>query len=81
MKSLIQAVAVVLALGSPIASFAQSAQPASQDTQAQQSQPTQQDNSQASTSGYGSGSHGSWQSGSGNDTVVSSYSPPVHTVR
>ncbi|WP_345810678.1 hypothetical protein AAGS40_07615 [Paraburkholderia sp. PREW-6R] len=83
MKSFIQAVAIVVALGAPIASFAQASnQPVSQDPQATQVQAAgQQDATQTNNSGYGSGSHGSWQAGSGSDTTVSSYSPPVRNVR
>jgi Ni/Co efflux regulator RcnB len=84
MKSLIQAVAVALVLAAPVASFAQSAdqQGVSQDTQATQAQAAGRQNAaQADNSGYGSGSHGTWQSGRGNSTTVSSYSPPIYNAR
>ena len=82
MKSLIKAVAIAVVLGAPIASFAQSNQPASQNAQGTQAQvSTQQGAAQADTSGYGSGSRGTWQAGRGSDTTVSSYSPPVYNAR
>lgn len=83
MKSLMQAVAIAVVLATPVASFAQSSsQSATQGTQAVQAQDApQQNRTQAADSGYGSGSHGTWQAGSGNDTTVSSYSPPVRNVR
>ncbi|MFM0502180.1 hypothetical protein [Paraburkholderia caffeinilytica] len=82
MKSLIKAVAIAVVLGAPIASFAQSNQPALQNTQGTQAQvSTQQGTAQADTSGYGSGSHGTWQAGRGSDTSVSSYSPPIYNAR
>ncbi|MGF6905422.1 hypothetical protein [Paraburkholderia sp. GAS348] len=83
MKSLIKAVAVAVVLGAPIASFAQSNQPAPQNTQGAQTQVSEQQQGarQADTSGYGSGSHGTWQAGYGSDTTVSSYSPPIHNAR
>lgn len=82
MKSFIKTVAIAVVLGAPIASFAQSNQPApqnAQDTQAQVFE--QQGAAQADTSGYGSGGHGTWQAGQGSETAVSSYSPPIHNVR
>ncbi|CAN7344884.1 hypothetical protein ACOCG7_21345 [Paraburkholderia sp. DD10] len=83
MKSLIQAVAIAVVLAAPLASFAQpSAQPASQDVQATQARTSDPQNAaQADTSGYGSGSHGTWQAGHGRDTTVSSYSPPIYNAR
>ncbi|MFL9989243.1 hypothetical protein P0D72_40585 [Paraburkholderia sediminicola] len=82
MKSLIKAVAIAFVLGAPIASFAQSNQPAPQNAQGTQAQvSTQQGAAQADTSGYGSGSRGTWQAGHGNDTTVSSYSPPIYNAR
>jgi hypothetical protein len=82
MKSLIKAVAFALVLGAPIASFAQSNQPAPQNAQGAQAQVSgQQGARQADTSGYGSGSHGTWQAGHGNDTTLSSYSPPIYNAR
>ena len=83
MKSLIQAVAMAVVLAAPMASFAQSsAQPVPQHTEAVQAQPsTQQNAAQADNTGYGSGSRGTWQAGPGNDTTISSYSPPIHNVR
>jgi hypothetical protein len=83
MRSLIQAVAIAVILAAPAVSFAQSAnQGVSQDTQATQAQAAgQQNTAQSDNSGYGSGSHGTWQSGQGSDTTVSSYSPPIHNVR
>ncbi|MEC5406875.1 hypothetical protein VOM14_15120 [Paraburkholderia sp. MPAMCS5] len=84
MKSLIQAVAVALVLGAPIASFAQAApqQAAAQDTQAVQTQAAgQQAAAQTGHGGYGSNGHGSWQAGRGSDTTVSAYSPPIHNAR
>ncbi|MFM0251077.1 hypothetical protein [Paraburkholderia sediminicola] len=80
MKSLIKAVAIAIVLSAPIASFAQSNQPAPQNTQATQAS-GQQGAAQADTSGYGSGSHGTWQAGRGSDTTVSSYSPPIYNAR
>ncbi|ASV99214.1 hypothetical protein [Paraburkholderia aromaticivorans] len=83
MKSLIQAVAIAVVLAAPIASFAQSSNDtASQGTQAVQAQPSgQQQSAQADNGGYGSGSRGTWQAGHGNDTTVSTYSPPIYNVR
>jgi hypothetical protein len=83
MKSLIQAVALAVVLTVPVASFAQSAgQPVSQDSQATQTQAAGQSNTaQADSSGYGAGSHGTWQAGRGTDTTVSSYSPPIYNAR
>ncbi|CAB3723788.1 hypothetical protein LMG24238_05119 [Paraburkholderia sediminicola] len=82
MKSLIKAVAIAVVLGAPIASFAQSNQPAPQDAQGAQAQvSTQQGTTQADTSGYGSASRGTWQAGHGNDMSVSSYSPPIYNAR
>ncbi|CAE6716976.1 hypothetical protein R69927_07581 [Paraburkholderia domus] len=82
MKSLINAVAIAVVLAAPIASFAQSNQPAPQNAQGTQAQASgQQGARQADTSGYGSSSHGTWQSGRGNDTTVSSYSPPIYNAR
>lgn len=83
MKSLIQAVAIAVVLAAPVASFAQSAnQGVSQDSQATQAQASGQRNAaQADNSGYGSGSHGTWQSGRGSSTTVSSYSPPIYNAR
>jgi hypothetical protein len=83
MKSLIQAVAIAVVLAAPVASFAQSAdQGASQGTQATQVQASGQQNAQqANNSGYGAGSHGTWQSGRGGSTTVSSYSPPIYNAR
>ncbi|MFL9951293.1 hypothetical protein PQR68_35415 [Paraburkholderia agricolaris] len=82
MKSLIKAVAFAVVLGAPIASFAQSNQSVPQNAQGAQAQVSaQQGARQADTSGYGSGSHGTWQAGRGNDTTVSSYSPPIYNAR
>jgi hypothetical protein len=82
MKSLIKAVAIAVVLSAPIASFAQSNQPLPQNAQGSQAQAAQQQRAaQADTSGYGSGNRGAWQAGYGNDTVVSSYSPPIHNAR
>lgn len=85
MKSLIRAVAIAVALTGPVASFAQSAgQPASHDSWAAQTPAQaagQRNADQADSSGYGVGSHGSWQSGRGSDTTVSSYSPPIYNAR
>lgn len=83
MKSLIQAVAIAVVLAAPVASFAQSAnQGGTQDTQATQAQASGQQNAaQAENSGYGSGSHGTWQSGRGGSTTISSYSPPIYNAR
>ena len=83
MKSLIQAVAIVAVLGAPIASFGQpSAQAPAQDTQAVQAQAAgQQGFARADNSGYGLGSHGTWQAGHGSDVTFSSYSPPVYNAR
>ncbi|RKE36180.1 hypothetical protein B0G76_2341 [Paraburkholderia sp. BL23I1N1] len=82
MKSLIKAVAIAVVLGAPIASFAQSNQPAPQNAQGAQVQSSEQQSArQANTSGYGSGSHGTWQVGRGSDTTVSSYSPPIYNAR
>ena len=86
MKSLIQAVAIAVALTGPVASFAQLAgQPVSQDSRAAQTPAQaagQRNADQANSSGYGGvGSHGSWQSGRGSDTTVSSYSPPIYNAR
>jgi Ni/Co efflux regulator RcnB len=83
MKSLIQAVAIAVVLAAPVASFAQSANQAeSQESQTTQAQASgQQNKAQADNSGYGSGSHGTWQSGRGGSTTVSSYSPPIYNAR
>ena len=82
MKSFIKAVAIAVVLGAPIASFAQSNQPASQNAQGTQAQvSTQQGAAQADTSGYGSASRGTWQAGRGGETTVSSYSPPIYNAR
>ena len=82
MKSLIKAVAIAVVLGAPIVSFAQSTQSAPQNAQGTQAQASgQQGAAQADTSGYGSGSRGTWQAGRGSDTTVSSYSPPVYNAR
>ncbi|WGS51542.1 hypothetical protein LFL96_08605 [Paraburkholderia sp. D15] len=83
MKSLIQAAALAVVLAAPVASFAQaSMQPATQDTQAVQTQSAGQAvGAQAATSGYGSGSRGTWQAGAANETTVSSYSPPIYNAR
>ncbi|MCP2084333.1 UNVERIFIED_ORG: hypothetical protein J2Y81_000350 [Paraburkholderia sediminicola] len=82
MKSLIKAVAIAVVLGAPIASFAESNQPASQNAQGTQAQvSTQQGAAQADTSGYGSASRGTWQAGRGGETTVSSYSPPIYNAR
>ena len=85
MKSLIQAVAIAVALTGPVASFAQSAgQPVSQDSRAAQTPAQaegQRNAAQADSGGYGVGSHGSWQSGRGSDMTVSSYSPPIYNAR
>jgi hypothetical protein len=82
MKSLIKAVAIAAVLSAPIVSFAQSSQPLPQNGPGSQAQTVQQQRaSQADTSGYGSGSRGTWQAGYGNDTVISSYSPPIHNAR
>ncbi|NPT48055.1 hypothetical protein GNZ12_43620 [Paraburkholderia sp. 1N] len=83
MKSLIKAVAIAVVLSAPIASFAQSNQPAPQNAQATQATQAsgQQGAAQADTSGYGSASHGTWQAGRGSDTTVSSYSPPIYNAR
>jgi hypothetical protein len=84
MKSLIQAVAVAFVLAAPVASFAQSAsQP--QDLQEHQAAQTQaaglRHAAQTDDSGYGVSSHGTWQSGRGTHTTVSSYSPPIYNAR
>ncbi|CAE6831063.1 hypothetical protein [Paraburkholderia haematera] len=82
MKSLIKAVAIAVVLGAPIASFAQSNQPAPQNAQGAQAQVSEQQGArQADTSGYGSGSRGTWQAGHGNETTISSYSPPIYNAR
>jgi len=83
MKSLIQAVAVAVALGAPIVSIAQtSGQAAQQGVEVIQSQAaSQQGAARVENSGYGSGSHGSWQAGRGGDVTFSSYSPPVYNAR
>ncbi|CAB3641258.1 hypothetical protein C8K18_105400 [Paraburkholderia sp. GV068] len=83
MKSLIQAVAVAVALGAPIVSMAQtSGQAAQQGVEVIQSQAaSQQGAARVENSGYGSGSHGSWQAGRGGDVTFSSYSPPVYNAR
>ncbi|MFL9964234.1 hypothetical protein PQR02_24860 [Paraburkholderia sediminicola] len=83
MKSLIQAVALAVVLAAPVASFAQAAgQPVSQDSQATRTQAAAQSNTdEAGRSGYGAGSHGTWQAGRGTDTTVSSYSPPIYNAR
>ena len=83
MKSLIQAVALAVVLAAPVVSFAQSAsQPVAQDAQAVQTQAAgQQHAAQTDNSGYGAGSHGTWQAGRGTDTTVSSYSPPIYNAR
>ncbi|CAB3724853.1 hypothetical protein [Paraburkholderia rhynchosiae] len=83
MKSLIQAVAVAVVLSAPIASFAQpSGQAGAQDMRAVQTQAAgQQRMVQADNSGYGPGSHGTWQAGRGSDVTVSSYSPPIYNAR
>lgn len=83
MKSLIQAVAIAVVLVVPVASFAgSSTQSGAQDAQSVQAAPADQQNpTQAASSGYGSGSHGTWQAGYANDTTVSSYSPPIHNAR
>jgi hypothetical protein len=80
MKSLIQAVALAVVLAAPVASFAQSAgQYGWQEQQAMPAHAVEQRNSaQADSSGYGAGSHGTWQAGRGTDTTVSSYSPPIY---
>lgn len=81
MKSLVQALAIAAVLAAPVVSFAQSSnQPVSQGAQAAQTQ-SGQSADQAGNSGYGSGSHGTWQAGRGSDTVVSSYSPPIYNAR
>jgi hypothetical protein len=83
MKSLIQAVAVAVALGAPIVSMAQTpGQAAQQGVEVIQSQAaSQQGAARVENSGYGSGSHGSWQAGRGGDVTFSSYSPPVYNAR
>ena len=83
MKSLIQAVAVAVALGAPIVSIAQtSGQAAQQGVEVIQSQAaSQQGAARVENSGYGSGSHGTWQAGRGGDVTFSSYSPPVYNAR
>jgi long-subunit fatty acid transport protein len=82
MKSLIQAVALAVVLAAPVVSFAQAAnQGVTQDTQSQTQTAVQQNTARADTSGYGSNNQGTWQSGRGSDTTVSSYSPPIHNVR
>jgi hypothetical protein len=87
MKSLVQAVTIAVALSAPVASFAQSAgQPVSQDSRTTLTPtPThaagQRNVAPADSSGYGAGNHGSWQSGRGTDTTVSSYSPPIYNAR
>lgn len=82
MKSLINAVAIAVVLGAPIASFAQSNQPVPQNPQGAQTQVSgQQSPHQADTSGYGSTSRGTWQAGHSGDTTVSSYSPPIYNAR
>lgn len=84
MNSLIKAVAIAVVLSAPIASFSQSNQPvapAQQNTQAAgQRVSEQKDAAQADTSGYGSGSNGTWQAGR-SDTTLSSYSPPIYNAR
>jgi hypothetical protein len=82
MKSLIKAVALAVVLAAPIASFAQSNQPAAQNAQGTQPQVSEQQGTrQADSSGYGSASRGTWQAGRGGDTTVSSYSPPIYNAR
>lgn len=84
MKSLIQAVAVAVALGAPIVSMAQTSGQAAaqQGVEVIQSQAaSQQGAARVENSGYGSGSHGSWQAGRGGDITFSSYSPPVYNAR
>ena len=83
MKSLIQAVAVAVALGAPIVSMAKtSGQAAQQGVEVIQSQAaSQQGAARVENSGYGSGSHGTWQAGRGGDVTFSSYSPPVYNAR
>ncbi|WP_144138216.1 hypothetical protein [Paraburkholderia sp. BCC1884] len=80
MKSLFQAVAIAVVLSAPVVSFAQSSnEPVSQGAQSAQTQASgQQNGAQANNSGYGSATHGSWQSGRGSETTFSSYSPPVY---
>lgn len=79
MKSLIKAVVIAAVLSAPVASFAQSNQPLPQNTQDSQAQAAKpQGAAQADTSGYGSGSYGTWQAGHARDTTVSSYSPPIY---
>ncbi|RKT27127.1 hypothetical protein B0G69_2937 [Paraburkholderia sp. RAU2J] len=83
MKSLIQTVALAVILAAPLASFAQPADEAgTQDSQATQT-PAARPHHAARTddSGYGASSHGTWQSGRGTDTTVSSYSPPIYNAR
>jgi FlaG/FlaF family flagellin (archaellin) len=83
MKSLIQAVAIAVILAAPVASFAQAdSQRVSQDTPPAHAQAAdQQHAARPDSTGYGAGSHGTWQAGRGNDTTVSSYSPPIHNAR
>ncbi|WP_025602743.1 hypothetical protein [Burkholderia sp. WSM2230] len=83
MKSLIRAVAVAVVLGAPLVSIAQtSGQTAEQGTEAVRSAAAgQQDSVRTADSGYGSGSHGTWQAGRGGDITFSSYSPPVYNAR
>jgi len=83
MKSLIQAVAIAAILAAPAVSFAQASnQAAPQGAQAAQAQsPGDQNAAQAGSSGYGLDGRGTWQAGRGNDTIVSSYSPPIHNAR
>lgn len=83
MKSLIQAITVAAILAVPVASFAQSSnQSTAQGPQAAQAQAQSAQNAaQADNSGYGSGSHGTWQAGRGGETVISSYSPPIYNAR
>lgn len=83
MKSLIRAVAVVVVLGAPLVSMAQTSGPTVQQGAGAVQSPavSQQDAVLAGNSGYGSGSHGTWQAGRGGDTTFSAYSPPVYNAR
>lgn len=80
MKSLITAVAIAFVFAAPVASFAQSG-PTSADAHAG-AYSAQGQNAQtatpAGTSGYGSTTNGSSQTGYRAETTASSYSPPVY---
>jgi hypothetical protein len=83
MKSLVHAVAVMVALCAPVASFSQSSgQPGLQDTLATQGQASGRLNAnQPSNGGQDSGNRVTWHATYSNDTTVSSYSPPIHNAR